>query len=165
MSLIFECLSKQHDRISFDCEVPSLNCYIKNQASQDVKRGLAAVYVLADGVYIAGFYTLSQFAINPKILPINLSKKFPQNILVPCTLIGRLAVDKQCQKQGWGKMILFHAMQKIAKASKEIGSFAAVVDAKISEVKPFYLKYGFIEIPDSPLRLFLPVASIFVAVE
>jgi hypothetical protein len=55
---------KKHDRAAFSCEQESLDRYLKEHATQEVKKRVAAVYVLTpDGKTIAGYYTLSQYAI------------------------------------------------------------------------------------------------------
>ena len=60
----------KHDRTAFSCEHEALNTYIKRQASQDTKKHVAAVFVLTpDGKTIAGYYTLSQYAVDSISVP------------------------------------------------------------------------------------------------
>ena len=42
----------------------------------------------------------------------------------------------------------------------EIASFAVVVDAKDEAAREFYRREGFLPLPDRPLKLFLPMASV-----
>ena len=42
----------------------------------------------------------------------------------------------------------------------EIAAFALVVDAKDEAAAAFYSHHGFIALPDSPLTLFLPLATV-----
>lgn len=44
--------------------------------------------------------------------------------------------------------------------SQRVGLYAVVVDAKNGKVKAFYTKLGFIACMDSPLSLYLPVATL-----
>ena len=61
---------KKHDRTAFSCEQERLTTYLKQQASQEIKKRVAAVFVLTpDGKTIAGFYTLSQYAVEAGDLP------------------------------------------------------------------------------------------------
>ena len=61
---------KKHDRAAFSCEQESLDRYLKQHATQEIKKRVAAVYVLTpDGKMIAGYYTLSQYAIEAGELP------------------------------------------------------------------------------------------------
>ena len=41
----------------------------------------------------------------------------------------------------------------------DIATYAMLVDAKDDKVAAFYLHHGFIPLPDSPLSLFLPLAT------
>jgi GNAT superfamily N-acetyltransferase len=154
-------LSQQHDRASFNSGVPELDFYLHVQAGQDMKRNLSAVYVLTeDKKNIAGYYTLSQSTLNVHYLPENLANKLPPHRAVPCTLLGRLAVDKRYQGSGYGRALLFHALGKAFRLSKELASYAVIVDAKDVKAKVFYEKYGFIEVNGPPLRMFIPMRGI-----
>ena len=74
-----EPLASIHDRASFSCGVSALDPYLQQQAGQDLKRNLAAVFVLtADGNTVAGFYTLSAHSILAAELPPDLAKKLPR---------------------------------------------------------------------------------------
>ena len=44
--------------------------------------------------------------------------------------------------------------------SRQIASAAVIVDAKDEKAFTFYAGFGFIAFPDSPKRLFLPMATI-----
>ncbi len=64
--LIIEPLGKHHDRASFSCGVPRLDRYLGRQASQDVRRRIARVFVAVRETApgrILGFDTLSALAI------------------------------------------------------------------------------------------------------
>jgi len=53
-----------------------------------------------------------------------------------------------------------HALKQALDQSKIIASTAVVTDAKDERAKNFYKKYGFVELPDHPNRLFLPMKTI-----
>jgi GNAT superfamily N-acetyltransferase len=72
--------------------------------------------------------------------------------------MGRLAVDLEFKGQGLGGALLADALDR-AKRS-EIASYALMVDAKDEQAMAFYLHHGFIELPDTPRTLFLPLASL-----
>jgi len=52
------------------------------------------------------------------------------------------------------------ALNRCLSGSKQVASAAVIVDAKDERAAAFYKKYGFIELPKTPKRLFLPVAAI-----
>ena len=148
------------DRASFDCGEPGLNRFLKEEATQYTKRGLCVVHALAEEKSIIGYFSLSSSAVQVMDLPPAIAKKFPQNLNVPCWLIGKLAVDVKFQGQGFGEVLLFEAMRKILTMAQETGGYCVVIDAKNEAAKGFYLKYGFVPFVGDELRLYLPLASI-----
>lgn len=154
-----EPLRLNHDRAAFSCGVSELDTYLQRQAAQDQKRSLAAVFVLtADGKNVVGFYTLSAHSILAAALPSELARKLPRFPL-PVSLLGRMAVARSLQGHGWGEFLLLHALKRAALGSRQVASWAVVVDAKAG-ARDFYLKEGFIPLREQPGRLFLPVKTI-----
>ena len=154
-----EPLGPNHDRAAFSCGVSELDAYLKRQASQDLKRNLAAVFILtADGKNVAGFYTLSAHSILAANLPNDLAKKLPR-YPIPVTLLGRMAIAQSLQGQGWGEFLLLHALKRAWIGSRQVASWAVVVDAKAG-AREFYLHHDFTPLPNWPNRLFLPMKAI-----
>jgi GNAT superfamily N-acetyltransferase len=155
-------LDESHDRRSFNCGVDSLDRYFHVQAGQDHRRHIAVCFVLLDRSRsrIAGYYTVSAFSIVGDELPAALQKKLPKYSQIPCTLLGRLAVDLQYRTYGIGKHLLVDALKRALIHSVDIASWAVVVDAKDAVAVAFYVRHGFISLPKSPGRLFLPMATV-----
>lgn len=159
---MIELLGKKHDRSVFDCGKDLLNNYLKHQAAQDIKRKISACFVLAEmnTQCVKGYYTLSNNSIPINSFPEHLKKKLPASyVSIPATLLGRLAVDKSYQGKGTGKILLIDALNRSYKASKEIGSFAVVVDPIDREAELFYKKYDFIKLPDSG-KMFIAIKTL-----
>lgn len=76
---------------------------------------------------------------------------------MPAVRMGRLAVNKAFKGQGLGGALLADALNRCARS--EIAAFALMVDAKDETAQDFYQHHGFIALPDSPLTLFLPLAT------
>lgn len=149
---MIELLDKKHHREDFDCGKELLNNYLKTQAGQDIKRKLAACFVLSENETnnIQGYYTLSNNSIPLSSFPEQIQKKLPKSYAsIPTTLLGRLAIDKKYQGYGIGKILLIDALKRSYEISQEIGSFAVVVDPIDEEAEKFYKKYDFIKLPDS----------------
>jgi len=154
-----EPLGPRHDRTVFSCGVPALDAYLQRQARQDLERKLAAVFVLTpDGKTVAGFYTLSAHSILAADLPEKYPAKLPRFPL-PVTLLGRMALSEDLRGRGLGQFLLMHALERAWLGSKQVASWAMVVDAKAG-ARQFYLKHDFIALPSQPDRLFLPMATI-----
>ncbi len=152
-------LNTAHDRTTFNSGSESLNRYLQEQVFQDVRRRIAACFVaLANGQRIAGYYTLASASILLADLPASTGKKLPRYPSVPAVRMGRLAVDQALQGQGLGGALLADALDRAARS--EIAAFALMVDAKDGTAAAFYRHHGFIALPQSPLTLFLPLATV-----
>lgn len=152
-------LAAGHDRTLFDCGSAPLDRYLREQATQDLRRRVAACFVaLTDEQRIAGYYTLASASLLLVDLPANIGKKLPRYPTVPAVRMGRLAVDRIFQGQGLGGVLLADALDRAIRS--EIAVYALIVDAKDESASAFYRHHGLITLPDSPLTLFLPLAGL-----
>lgn len=138
----------------------ALDEYLQRYAKQDIKRGVALVFVAtpADQRSVApGFYTLSAASVAAEQLPEALRKKLPR-YPVPAALLGRLAVRETAQGQGLGSILLADACKRVMAASQTLAVAAIVVDAKSPAAAAFYQHFGFIALPGQPGRWLLPRA-------
>ena len=159
--MIFEPFDKKrHNRTNFSCEVESLEKYFKTQASQDVRKHVAAVFVLADGSEILGYYTLSSYAIDATELPPEHVRGLPGYPRLPAILIGRLARDRKFRGQGIGERLLVDALEQCRENTARVGAVAVVVDAENENARQFYASFGFIPFPDHPNKLFMLMSTI-----
>lgn len=152
-------LANDHDRSHFNCDAEPLNRYLREQASQDVRRRVAACFVaLAADQTVAGFYTLASASVGLADLPPSTAKRLPRYPSVPAVRMGRLAVDSAFKGQGLGGALLADALHRCIQS--EIAAFALLVDAKDEAAAAFYGHHGFLALPDTPLCLFLPLATV-----
>ncbi len=152
-------LDAAHDRTAFNSDSEPLNRYLREQATQDIRRRVAACFVaLADGQRIAGYYTLASASLLLADLPAGTGKKLPRYPTVSAVRMGRLAVDQVFKGQGLGGALLADALDRAARS--EIAAFALMVNAKDDAAVAFYRHHGFIALQDSPLTLFLPLATV-----
>lgn len=151
------------ERSSFHCSEKELETYFHQYVSQDVKKGLAKCFVLVDQQRssIIGYYTLSALSIPvPDIPQERLHKGIPYPN-IPAVLIGRLAIDDNFQKQGYGSFLVADAIHTIKNSS--IGAAVLVVDAKTDNAVLFYQRLGFIEFTNltgKHRKLFYPLTKI-----
>lgn len=156
-------LEKVYDRKGFNCGKPSLNDYIKRQASQDVKKKLSVCFVLLNSnkLTVEGYYTLSNASIPHDHVPERLRKKYPISYdYIPVTLLGRLALDKKIKGKGFGSKLLIDALRRSLKVSeKEIGSVAVIVDPLDDDAEKYYAHFGFVKLPGSG-KMFLDMNTV-----
>lgn len=167
MDLIIEQLNTSlHDRKSFDCGVDELNIFLKQHANQNQSKNMSQTYVAVsvdDHKKIYGYYALSAGHLECDQLPETVKAKLPK-YPIPIAHIGRLAVDKDYKGQGIGGFLLHDAFTNVLSIADKMGVFAVVVDAKNDDAKSFYGIYGFTELQDSELTLFLPLSTIKSAI-
>jgi GNAT superfamily N-acetyltransferase len=162
MSYLIIPLDTKRDRKDFSCGKDLPDNYFRKQVNQDVKRKLAVCFTLIDeeSSNIAGYYTLSSNSISNNLIPDSYRKKLPKSYSsIPTMLIGRLAIDKNFQGKGIGKLLLIDALKRCFDTSDTIGAFAVIVDPLDLEAEKFYEKYGLIILPDSG-KMFLPMKTI-----
>lgn len=159
MSYVIEPLVSDRERAAFACGKEPLDRYLTHQASQDLKRHLATVYVLCEppSRTVIGYYTLSALSVTPQDLPDAMARKLPRYPLLPAILIGRLARDLRYPGQRLGERLLHDALTRSFWSG--IGAIAVIVDAIDDEAGRFYEAYGFRFIPDTN-RLLLPMATV-----
>lgn len=152
-------LDVAHDRAAFECDSPPLNRYLCEQVTQDIRRRVAACFVaVANDSHIAGYYTLAAASLLLADLPASTGKKLPRYPTVPAVRMGRLAVAQAYTGRGLGVVLLADALHRATRA--EIVAYALMADAKDETAASFYRHHGFIALPDAPLSLFLPLASV-----
>ena len=161
-SYVIEPLERRHDRKPFACGQADLDRYLKQQARQEAARRVAATFVAVERgkVVVVGYYSLSATGVPLRDLPPQTAARLPRYPLLPATLLGRLAVDRNHQGRKLGEFLLVDALQRSLAQSDEIGSIAVIVDASDDRAGAFYEHFEFIAFPDQPRRLFLPMASI-----
>jgi GNAT superfamily N-acetyltransferase len=149
-------------RAAFSCGMEALDRYLRQQAGQEMRRGVAVVWVLHDIEHnaIAGYYTLSTASIVPSDLPDEIVRKLPRYPALPAMLIGRLAVDTSYRGQGFGGLLLADALHRALDLSHAICAIAVVVDAKDDAARQFYERFGFQRLAGHERRLFMPMATI-----
>jgi predicted GNAT family N-acyltransferase len=152
-----ERLSPHHNRRDFDCGVEELNSYLQRYSNQHERKGIGRTYVATrdNETRVVGYYTISSSAVAFDVVPENLPRH-----LVPVALVGRLAVDNSARRQRLGETLLVHALRSAQRAARIVAIFAVVVDAQDESAKSFYLRYGFNELMDDHLHLYLPIKVI-----
>jgi GNAT superfamily N-acetyltransferase len=151
-------LAATHDRVAFSCGSEQLDRYFQGQVTQDIRRRITACFVaVSNEQRIAGYYTLASTSVPLTGLPAKLAKKLPRYPLVPVVRMGRLAVAQNFQGHGLGGAMLADALHRACVS--DIAAYAMLVDAKDETAAAFYQHHGFISLADTPLTLFLPLAT------
>ena len=141
-----------HDRSTFASGSAALDSYLRERASQDVKRRIASCFVaVTDDGEIAGYYTIAATGLLLGDLPPARVKKLPRYPVIPAILLGRLAVAMAHQGRRLGGALMADALARAE--DSDIMAHAMVVDALDRQAARFYAHLGFEPLPDNPLRL------------
>jgi len=158
---------KVHDRAAFSCGVPQIDNYLKLTAKKGSKADVVRVWVIIDAANsIVGFYGINMHAIDVHDMPANYKKKAMKHGLLPAAFISMIGVDRGLQGKGIGSALVADALNRIARVSDEIGTCVVVLDVfgdddpdAVTRRKAYYEDFGFIALPDQPLRLFMPIQT------
>lgn len=148
-------LTAEHDCSTFDCGNEILDRWLSERAlTNQATRGSRTFVVLEDQRVVA-YYSLSNFAIRRKAAPTRIGRNMADP--VPAVLLGRLAVDREHQRQGLGKALLRDALLRVLHVAEESAVRAIVVHAVDQNVYDFYVNYGFEPARTDPMELMILV--------
>lgn len=159
-----------HARGAFRCGKAQLDEYLKRTARQAQAAGTGSTWVAVDQSdspdehgkrRVFGYYTVAMSSLGLQVLPE--ARRGGLLAQVPAALLARLAVDRTAQGQGLGELLLMDALRRIVSATRAVSAHAVVLDAMDEDAKRFYEQYGFLELTDDPLHLFLPMESVRAA--
>lgn len=145
-------LARADDRTCFDCDVPSLNEWFERHAWRNHAEGISRTTVicsLSTGK-VAGFVTLSSAQIERSHFAKPEQRNRPE--VIPATLLGQLAIDRDHQGSGYADALLQYALRAALAASLSVASIGVFTHPIDGTVRAFYTKYGFCDLPFDPRR-------------
>lgn len=150
-----------HDRGGFSCGSPALDAYLQQLAGQHQRNGIATTHVIADDAApsrILGWCSLAAAQLQLHDLQPADRRRLPA-YPVPCVRLARLAVARDAQGLGIGRLLLGHAMNCSVAMRANAGVGLLVVDAKDERAAAFYRLHGFRETAHNALTLYLPLGK------
>ena len=129
---------------AFNSRSESMNQWLRQWCLLNEEEGYSRTYVsfCRDTGKLAGYYTLSNFAILTKdVQPQHLLRRSPT--MIPCMLLGRLAVDQACEKKGLGKALVKNAIRNTLQSAESSGIWGLVVHPYTPSLISFYSSLNF----------------------
>ncbi len=154
-------LAQTDNRDDFDCGHDSLNHWFKRHAWGNERQNASRTYVIFDeeADKVAGYVNLATGQIERAYLQKSKQRNMPDP--VPVLILGQLAIDVDYQGQGIGADLLKFALQLTVATSQSVGIVGVLTHPLYSEVRAFYDRQGFLDVPGDPKgSMFLTVKQL-----
>lgn len=151
-----------HDRAAFSCGEPTLDAYLRIQATQHHRDGISTTHVLVESeapAGILGYYSLSAAQVLLDDLQDCDRQRLPR-YPIPAVRMGRLAVDLRQRGRGHGERLIGDAVARCLRLRADLGVRVLLVDALDAHIVVFYESYGFRRTRDGALSLYLPLGKV-----
>jgi GNAT superfamily N-acetyltransferase len=153
-----EKLSDKHQLNEFSCGEASLDIWLKQRAAKNEEMRASRTYVVCDGCRVVGYYCLAVGSVEHQRAPGKVKRNMPDPI--PVMILGRLAIDQNCQGKGIGRALLRDAVLRTLQAAEFAGIRALLVHALNDAARSFYLASGFHQSPIDPMTLMVTLDEI-----
>ncbi|MBI5940581.1 MAG: GNAT family N-acetyltransferase [Caulobacterales bacterium] len=159
---------EKHDRTAFSCGIDQVDNFFKRTANKLSKADNLRVWVMTDpeGVLI-GFHAVNAHSVDYQNLPARYARTRPGHGQIPAAYISMIRVDRTLQGKGYGVDLLVDCLRRLAQASETLGLAVVMLDVlncgdarNLEQRLALYRSYGFEPLPSTPLRLFLPMATV-----
>lgn len=170
MHFCFEPLG-DHDRVAFSCGNENIDRFLRTTASRHQDRRIAKtmIAVAADGDprQIIGFYTVTPHEFRGEELPDPFRKATRAGSLsaVAGALLAQLAVNAPFQGQGVGKVVVKHALLRIAGLAGDSGCAAVVTEPIDDRARSLYRGFDFEPMREGSNRMIVATKTIIAAIE
>ncbi len=151
--ILLDRLDAHHDVSTFDSGNEALNGWLRRHALAAQRTDSARTFVAIRSGRVVGYFSLTMGSVLRAEAPGKLVRGMPA-YPVGMVLLARLAVDRSQQGRGIGAMLLAEALRKAVAAGEVAAARLIVVDAVDEHAAAFYRRYGFVQAPENPLRLY-----------
>ena len=149
-----EKLAANHNVALFECGKPPLDGWLRRFALTNQQSDAARTYIAHRAGRVLGYYSLSAGSVRREESPARVAKGLASHP-IGVILLARLAVDRQEQVTGLGRILLLDALSRGLAAAESIGARAILVHAIDDEAVAFYKRYGFEPSPLDPRQFLL----------
>jgi predicted N-acetyltransferase YhbS len=145
-------LAADDDRERFDCGRESINQWFRRHAWRNQQSGASRTNIVCETGTgeIAGCVALCAAQIERAFLPKPAQRNQPDPL--PAILLGQLAVDLRYQGKGYARSLMWFALTTCVRFSKDIGCFGVLTHPLDDELRAFYQRFGFEDLPFDPGR-------------
>lgn len=158
--LALELLERRH-RKAFSSGDRRIDDWLVHRALPAMRKNTSTTRVLArDDGTIAGYYILANTALDVSLVPAELFDGAPPRHPPPTLTLAWLGVDRQFSGRGLGTKLFARALADAVQAFEAVRFVAVIVDALTDANAAFYESKGFVRVPGTTHKLFLPAATL-----
>lgn len=162
-------LGPDHVTAAFHCSSAEQTRWLTKIAIGSDRGDFSRVIVTTpqDSQDVVGFYALAAGAAIATEVPERVSRGGGPHLPIPLFVLARLGVHSGHEGRGLGAALLRDAMTRSLAAADQIGARGFHVRCEGQTAKEFYLHHvpGFIEFPEDPLSLILPMKDLRAAMQ
>jgi GNAT superfamily N-acetyltransferase len=151
--LRLERLEAHHRLDGFESGHDALDFWLKRHALAAQQMDSVRTFLLVGPEDVIGYFSLTMGSVLRADAPTKLVRGLPF-YPVGSVLLARLAIDREHQGVGRGGLLLAEALRKAVAAGEAAAARLVMVDAVDEHAATFYARYGFIAVPEHPLRLY-----------
>lgn len=153
-----EPLTADHELGGFDSGVLSLDDWLRRRALQNQASGASRTFVVCDAKMVVAYYALAASAVAPDATPGRFRRNMPDPI--PVVVLARLAITRDQQGHGLGRVLFQDAANRVIHAADTIGIRGVLVHAISEAAKAFYVRLGLEPSPLDPMTLMTTLADL-----
>jgi len=154
-------LNRRHRRKRFESGEPCVDEWLIHKAIGAMEKNTSTTRVLveSDGT-VAGYYTLANTALDVSlVLPALFGGKMPTKAPLTLTLAW-LGVDRRFTGRGLGTKLFACALADGVRVYHIVRFVAVVIDAITEQSFAFYQRMGFLPVPGTVDKLYLPATTL-----
>ena len=145
-------LAADDDRDLFECGRDSLDQWFRRHAWRNQVSGVSRTSIVSDTETgaIVGYVSLSAARVERAFLRKSAQRNQPDPL--PAILLGQLAIDRQYHGRGYARSLMVFALTTALRLSRDIGCFGVITHPLDDELRAFYQRFGFEDLPFDPQR-------------
>jgi GNAT superfamily N-acetyltransferase len=160
-----ELLARAHRRKRFSSGETRVDEWVQHRALAATEKNTSTTRVLLHGAGdVAGYYTLASTALDVSLVPVVLFGGQTPVRPPPTVTLAWLGVDRRFAGKGLGTLLFARALADCVQAYGLVRFVAVMVDALNERNFEFYLRQGFVQVPGTTHKLYLPAATLLEVV-
>jgi GNAT superfamily N-acetyltransferase len=161
-----EILNRTHRRKRFASGDPRVDRWLIHKALGAMEKHTSTTRVLVDSAgTIAGYYTLANTALDVSLVPAALFAGTPPDRAPPTLTLAWLGVDLRFAGRGLGTQLFARSLADAAQVHELVRFVAVIIDALTGENISFYRAKGFVPVPGTTNKLYLPATTLLRVVQ